>query len=209
MTRKRTKTRERKGKQTGVLFASDPDLWHNAYLDRAPMAWWLYADGYRKAANLLVKQYETFYDRNALIYPIAFSYRQYIELTLKGFILDSNEVVAKAHSLPKSHNLDELWSLCKKIIHERNLPVRKAELTAIENGIREFSKFDPTSEAFRYPANKRGGPSISPAAVKVLSIRGLAAAMDKLAERLRNLERLLGADMALEKESRNELYKGL
>ena len=208
MIRKQTKAHEGKGKQAAALFASDPDLWHNAYLDRASMEWWLYADGYRKAASALVEQCETFYDRNALIYPIAFLYRQYIELTLKGFILDGNEVVVKAHSLPKSHNLNDLWSLCKKIVHERDLPVQKAEVAAIEKGIHEFSEFDPTSEAFRYPVNKRGAPSLPPA-IKALSIRRLAAAMDKLAECLRKLEHLLGADTDLEKEYRSELYNGL
>lgn len=205
MTRRQTRSRKGKGKQSSALFASDPDPWHNAYLDRVPMPWCLYADGYRRAASLLVERSETFYDRNTLIYPIAFLYRQYLELTLKEFILDGNEVVVAAHPLPKSHKLDELWELCKRILHERDLPIRKAELTAIEKGIREFSKFDPTSEAFRYPVNKRGSPSIPPA-TKALSIRGLAAAMDELAAYLRTLESLLGADVDLEREFRSELY---
>ena len=79
-----TKPSGRRGpaKRKAALFASDPDPWHNAYLDRVPMPWCLYADGYRKAATLLVERCETFYDRNTLIYPIAFLYRQYLELAL-------------------------------------------------------------------------------------------------------------------------------
>jgi acyl-CoA synthetase (AMP-forming)/AMP-acid ligase II len=80
-----------------------------------------------------------------------------------------------------------------------------ADMAAIEEGIREFSKFDPTSEAFRYPADKQGAPSIASAATS-LSIRGLAQAMDELAARLRNLDGLLGADVDLEREFRHDVY---
>jgi hypothetical protein len=199
--------RSEHAKRKAALFASDPDPWHNAYLDRVPMPWCLYADGYRKAATLLVERCETFYDRNTLIYSIAFLYRQYVELALKDFILDGNEVIAQPYLLPKDHRLDQLWSICKKIIRERRLPMLPIDTAAIERGIREFSKFDPTSEAFRYPVDKQGAPSAVSASTS-LSIRGLAQGMDELAAGLRKLDGLLGADIGLEREFRHEFYPG-
>lgn len=169
------------------------------------MPWCLYADGYRKAANLLVERCETFYDRNTLIYPIAFLYRQYVELALKEFILDGNKVVLTPYPLPKHHNLDELWAVCRKIIRERRVPMSPGDLAGVQDGIQEFSKFDPTSEAFRYPMDKHGAPS-TPAAAKSLSIRGLAQAMAELAARLRKLDGLIGADVDLEREFHHHLY---
>lgn len=205
MKRKRLSVQTRNLARAGTLFASDPDPWHNAYLDRVPMPWGLYADGYRKAANLLVERCETFYDRNTLIYPIAFLYRQYIELALKEFILDGNRVVAEPHPLPTHHGLDQLWGVCKEIICERRLPVSPGDLAAVERGIREFSNFDPTSDAFRYPVDKKGTPS-KPLTAGSLSIRGLAATMDQVAARLRKLDGLLGADVDLEREFHHDLY---
>lgn len=193
------------GRPKTALFAVDPDPWHNAYLDRVPMPWCLYADGYLKAATLIVEQCETFYDRNTLIYPMAFLYRQYLELALKGFILDGNKVIAQPSALPKHHKLDQLWAIAKEIVQERRLPVLRADIAAIEQGIREFSKFDPTSEAFRYPVDKQGAPSAASTATS-LSIRGLAQAMEELAAGLRTLDGLLGADVDLEREFRPDMY---
>jgi hypothetical protein len=148
---------------------------------------------------------KTFYDRNTLLYPIGFLYRQYVELALKEFILLGNKVVAQPYPLPKRHDLGELWSLCKKIARERRLPMSSADLAELDGAIHELNAFDPTSENFRYPVDKRGAPS-SPGRFRNLSIRGLAKAMDRLAAHLRNLDGLLGADIDLEEEFRSDLY---
>ena len=68
------------------FFTSDQDIFHNAYLKRACGSWYAYADGYRRAADIINKNCQTFYDRNTLVYPMIFLYRQYIELALKDII---------------------------------------------------------------------------------------------------------------------------
>jgi hypothetical protein len=141
---------------TDSLFAPDQDIFHNACLKRADMSWYLYADGYRRAANILSKSCHTFYDRNTLAYPMIFLYRQYIELALKELIREANKVVKKKNQLPMIHKLDQLWSICKKIIKERGLPISEKDIKAVKNYIDQFSQVDPTSMAFRYPESNLG-----------------------------------------------------
>ncbi len=52
-------------------------------------SWPIYTAGFKKAADLLVKNARTAYDRNTLIFPVLFLYRQYIELSLKEIIGDA------------------------------------------------------------------------------------------------------------------------
>lgn len=180
-------------------FKPDPDPSRNAYLDRMAFPWALYADGYYKAAALLINQCETFYDRNTLIYPIVFLYRQHIELVLKEFILDGNRY-RQSFMLPQAHhNLVQLWQLCMKVIRQRRLPVSSAHIRIIDKVVREFNDYDPSSEAFRYPVTKRGVRSLASVEVP-LSIRGLAQTMEEFEGCLRNLDALLDADISLQRE---------
>jgi hypothetical protein len=187
------------------LFAPDLDPWHNAYLTRVHLPWGLYADGYRKAAELLIEHCDTFYAKNTLVYPIVFLYRQYVELRMKDIIRESGKVVKNPHPLPQHHRLDALWPVCCDILQERDLPVSKEDLSRIENCIKQFREFDPTSEAFRYPQTKQGDSSL-PSQLEKISLRGLADAMKGLAESLEKISHLLSADVDLENEFRRDLY---
>jgi len=187
------------------LFASDIDMWHNAYLNRVHMPWDLYVDGYRRAAELLIERCETFYEKNTLVYPIAFLYRQYVELRLKNIIREGNKVVEGPQPFPKHHKLKDLWPICRSVIQERDLPISAEDLSRIASYIEQFCEFDPTSEAFRYPETNQGGSSLPPRVEKI-SLRGLADAMKKFAGLLENISRLLGADIDLENEFRRDLY---
>ena len=101
-----------------ALFAPDPDVFHNALLDRGFISWGVYADGYRRAAELLVKQARTYHDRNILVFPVIFLYRQYLELSLKDFIIQGNRVVELRNALPMHHRLKALWDTCCRIARE-------------------------------------------------------------------------------------------
>jgi len=186
------------------VFKPDPDPSLNAYLDRVAVPWCLYADGYYKAAALLINQCETFYDRNTLIYPIVFLYRQYIELAFKEFILDGSRYRENLSPPQTHHNLNRLWQLCAEIIRERKLPVPPAHIQMIEKVVGEFNTYDPSSEAFRYPVTKRGARSLASAEVP-LSIRGLAQTMKEVEGCLRNLDALLDADTSLQREFNREI----
>ena len=84
--------------------------------------------------------------RDGLIYPALFSFRHYLELTMKdslNYFNNSSQVVKEVQN--RDHNLNNLW---------------KALLTYIGTGedveimkklINEVNNIDPTSETFRYP----------------------------------------------------------
>ena len=190
-----------------ALFKPDVDWHHNAYLTRAQSSWYLRADGYRRAAESLVQSCKTFYDRNTLIYSVGFLYRHYIELALKDIIINGNKVVVRPHPIPKiRHPLDSLWFICRSIITERSL-ASVGEVRSMERYILEFSQFDANSEGFRFPETKDGQLSL-PSHADAVSLRGLAKAMEELAQLLRRVAGTLDADVEFQREYEHEMYGG-
>jgi hypothetical protein len=184
------------------FFTSDQDIFHNAYLKRACGSWYAYADGYRRAADIINKNCQTFYDRNTLVYPMIFLYRQYIELALKDIIREGNKVIKKENKLPAIHSLDKLWAICVLIINERNLPIPGQQLKSVKKQIDEFNQVDPGSMAFRYPETKEGAP-ILPADLDAVGLQNLSGSMDALSKLLKKIGSLLDADIELEREHRD------
>jgi hypothetical protein len=71
------------------VFISGDDWWMNACVNWGG-GWTLYAIGYRNAGDVLVERVEQ--DRgeaDALVYPIVFCYRQYLELMLKDTLMEA------------------------------------------------------------------------------------------------------------------------
>lgn len=96
------------------LIKADNDWWLNACIDNWNKDFWIYASGYKKAADVLVDNIMSLASgtRNPidyLVFPIVFLYRQYIELTLKQVIRVGIGLHKQQHPFPKHHKLDELW----------------------------------------------------------------------------------------------------
>ena len=105
------------------LFSSDEDWKSNACISRSGYSIVHYIDGYRKAADALAhKVVESGCDQDILVYPIAFLYRQYIELQLKHIIKESRGLLSEGSGFPEHHKIRDLWhvanGLMKKIIKE-------------------------------------------------------------------------------------------
>lgn len=146
----------------GDLFKPDVDWWHNAVLDRFRPSWYAYAEGYRRAAETLIRQLSS--DRRGkdfMIYPILFLYRQYLELSLKLMIADAEEILSLDGTRPYTHNLSALWARCRVGLRKA-AEVPESELRIIENAVEQFSEADPSSEAFRYPVQRDGSPVTHP-----------------------------------------------
>jgi hypothetical protein len=166
----------RKGDQ---LFNGDADWWNNACLNYMHDQWDMYADGYKRAGDLLVECVKTAHrDQDILVFPIVFLYRQYIELRLKELIKDGNLLFNIPEKFPKHHKIDELWKRARKIL-ERVWPEGAAEdLDAVEECIQQFSEKDPFSMAFRYPVDKDGNPSLS--SLRHINLRNLSEIVDRI-----------------------------
>lgn len=145
------------------LFKLDGKLWNITDTTVSHEDWCVYADGYKKAADILVRDVlETGTKKNFLIYPIVFLYRQYLELRLKEILRNSRILTGQEPDIPTHHRIGDIWRLCKKIIPElqsanKDSPIN---LDMIGQCIGEFQKYDPKSDAFRYPMDTKGKNSL-------------------------------------------------
>jgi len=161
------------------LFKSDSDWWHNAVLSNLGHEWSVYAEGYKAAADFLVKHIrDAPSGPNFLVFPIVFLYRQHIELRLKEIIRDGNRLLDSPEDFPQHHRLDELWQQCRRIL-EQVWPEGSAEhLDGVEECIHQFSQVDPTSTAFRYPTDTNGKPSLPGS--RHINLRNLSEVMARI-----------------------------
>jgi hypothetical protein len=119
------------------------------------------ARGYKLAADLLVAQAgdRGFDGRRQLVYPIAFCYRHFLELTLKT-LLEEYGPMANVELDRRDHELQSLWADFRKLLGNLNRDEAPEKPTndIIEKCVAEFAKIDPESQTFRYPTRKNGQP---------------------------------------------------
>jgi hypothetical protein len=115
----------------------------------------VYAFGYLESVQILmestIKGKATL---DAIIYPILYSSRHYIELTLKHQLsilkLINQTVDSKfSYKIITSHNISWLWKEFEKLskIDNRYIPL----ILEINEFINDFSEIDDNGETFRYP----------------------------------------------------------
>jgi hypothetical protein len=163
-----------------ALFTAGPNWIHNALIhhnyDDNKNKWEAYVIGYRVAADSLAdKVINEVNNRDTLIFPIVFLYRQYLELRFKEIIENGGTLLDAEHHLSKSHDLIVLWSKTKNII-QRIWPATMFDFfESTDNIINEFNEVDQRSDGFRYPINKNGEHTL-----KALRIINLKAFRDML-----------------------------
>ena len=144
--------------------ADDNDWWLNATIDHWNKDVDSYAEGYKRAADIIIEHVKTIHSENRipldyLVFPVVFLYRHYIELRLKEIILLGRKLDGSRAGPPKHHRIDELWKLARAIVESDS--AEKEDLSIVEACIGEFAHIDPSSESFRYPRDKAGKTSIS------------------------------------------------
>jgi len=79
----------------------------------------LLAGSYKTAADILVhRTVQNNTDKDALVYPIVFLYRQYLELGLKEIIREGRLFLDEGNEFLKVHRLHDLWPTVKEIIEK-------------------------------------------------------------------------------------------
>jgi hypothetical protein len=117
------------------------------------------AEYYLESANALVEI--TVSDSSKLdvyVYSSVFLYRHSVELAIKELIWMSNFILGKGKTFPKDHDLTSLWQSMKNnaiSLLKSDFPLNKKEVQYIETTLREVMKYDPKSDSFRYPFDKR------------------------------------------------------
>lgn len=120
-----------------------------------------YADGFADSVNLLIEALTAGHraQLDTLIYPICFSLRHSVELTIKGQIKDLSQI-AKQRNQPlapdtdiekelNQHDIMNLWKFFSghAVAFDRRY---KEKVSALEPLIRCIGETDPTGQTFRY-----------------------------------------------------------
>lgn len=144
----------------------DPDCFcHFGWEGIGSFAFWKYACAYYDCAEILFERFKESKGNYVILdgigLPICFSYRHFIELSLKFFFVRfvcTNEQEYKGY-LENGHDLNGLWKGVKKKLSELKKRVGSTvNIECVEHYIKEFDKFDKTSMTLRYPVNKKLEP---------------------------------------------------
>lgn len=143
---------------------SNADIgWMN---DKSPF----YENGYRMAAEKLAVDYEKLQvqEKDSLIFPIIFLYRQHIELSLKRIIrqMDLKLGFNRTDKILERHKLLDLWDEANKCYSNFiqkdsiSLVFTNSSVTKERDIVNDFNKFDEDSFSFRYSTDKKGNDNL-------------------------------------------------
>lgn len=141
--------------------------------------WDSYALGYKTASDILVEHVEeTGQLIDALVYPIVFNYRQYLELLLKDVLMEARRYFDIDPSFEKGHALLPLWRHLRELI-ERRWPDEPEELDAVEENLRQIDAVDRGSFAFRYATDLDGASSL-PGEMEYIDLQNLSEVVGRI-----------------------------
>lgn len=165
------------------LFRDDLPDWRNNACLYWHGGWYVYAESYREAAQVLVQEVT---ERRGLVdllvYPIVYTYRHYLELSMKHLISSGHALLDEHRDFAESHDLSKLWRDCRDVLARVPPPPSKDDLAAVDEKISELSTLDPGSMSFRYPVGsaKQGRGPLLPDDLR-LNVRHFADQMEQLA----------------------------
>lgn len=127
-----------------------------------------YASGYKAAGDTLIEA--AIHSKNISIldttlYPAAFLYRQYLELTMKSIYIrySSKSKEDKVQNIKGiKHSLLCIWKEVKPLFSENASPADLADIDVVEDYLNEFQQVDSSSLTFRYPIDKQLQQTIVP-----------------------------------------------
>ncbi len=137
--------------------------------------WTVFAMGYKHAADTVVKGLRAGHEpiTEAVCLPALFLYRQFVELSLKGMLLDAGELLYLDDQPPGIHPLVPLWINLRKRINQIEAVDAEEWMDRAEELIRELDALDSSSYAFRYPVNKKGVPNLPMLKVDIAHVRSV------------------------------------
>lgn len=118
----------------------------------------LMMDGYKSAADLMVQV--TVADpsqRDILVFPIIFNYRQFLELSIKYHLAMFGPEVGIEPNW-RTHDLETLWAQFIEMLERYGTEDPDEVDPVVERTILEFAKIDPQSYSYRYPLDRKGNP---------------------------------------------------
>lgn len=120
-----------------------------------------YAEGYLKTPEILTEyiyKNDKRGDVDLLVYPIVYSARHGIELSLKKILIDMAELRSLKISVPdvtKIHSIKKLWDATIDVAERTDIRLYY-KTKQIEPYILDFVAIDDTAQTFRYPESNVG-----------------------------------------------------
>lgn len=173
-------TREFRWPRKGDRPFSQSAQWQeNAYIDQHGHGRLvMMMTGYKRAADLMVdRAAKDRADRDALVFPIVFNYRHFIELSLKYLIATYGPSVGVEANWTK-HELEFLWTEFVRVLDGYGHEDLEETDPVVAQTIAEFAKVDPGSFSYRYPVDRKGNPI--PLSHEQLDLAALADVMQAL-----------------------------
>jgi hypothetical protein len=170
-----------------IIFGQGDNRW-NACLDNH-LDFGQLARYYLESANALIEITARDTSKSDVyIYSAVFLYRHSVELLLKELIWRSDYLLGRVKTFPKHHRLMELWEILKAdaiSLLNSDFPMNKKQVQYIETILGEFAKYDPGSDSFRYPFDKKMKKPHS--GIHHINVKNLYEQLNQLHE---NFERL-------------------
>lgn len=139
----------------------------------------LMMEGYKKGGDLMVASATAEpSERDFLVSPIIFNYRQFVELSLK-FMLATYGPTVGVEPNWHSHDLAVLWRDFAQLLERYGTSDPDDADPVVAAVVAEFAKIDPGSYSHRYPVDTKGNPL--PLAITDLHLPTLADVMNAVA----------------------------
>ncbi len=184
------------------LFSPGGEWRYNAcvnFLDVQRRKYDLYAQGYRRAVDILVEHVRDFgRSQDTLVYPIVFLARQYLELKFKYLIMQLSTLLGAQPVRRKGHNLAWLWDACVAMMRETDLDGIDELIGTVKDYIAEFDEADPRSQSFRYPDEVDGNPSLP--GIAYIDIKNFYEKTSAIEEQLEALDSYIQAAIGAKQE---------
>lgn len=182
------------------IYKPGEEYWLNAKIPRGVDLWGTMSDGYKTAADILVKHVEeTHSDQDYLVHPICYLLRHSIELYLKQIIYYGSLLLDSKERQLQTHEILNLWKEARVIIERRWSGDDKHLLEKHEMVIREVNEMDPTSQTFRYHIDAQQKSPLLPQDCTLISIKNMAVIVLKTVEFISNCSEGLLNDLEKEK----------
>lgn len=139
------------------LFQVSPHWDGNAYVaDHPHSRMVMMMNGYKRGADLMVERATSYRpDRDTLVFPIIFNYRQYLELSLK-YLISNYGLTVGVEAIWDSHDLARLWARFEEVLEGYGAADDDGATAAVAQIVAEFATVDPRSFSYRYPVDTKG-----------------------------------------------------
>ena len=151
---------EAKDAPKGSLFGGETTSGRTVLLGGLHPDWYVFANGYRLAADSLVKRLtDAGMVKEHVCLPVLFLYRHYVELMLKAMLVDLGELDDTDSTVAPNHQLAPIWKKFTLKLQALGVQHNQDTLRTIGAWILELEALDSGSYSFRYPQTKQGAPS--------------------------------------------------